>query len=406
MTPYAHIDFQPSRVTGMTVFGAQLYHPCLKMVVPLFKYYAEDETSETAVEGLQHFNELLKRFTNGECGQFDPAGWMSDEAGSLIKAMDTVYGEGIHAKMVVGGTGRSLTDIAKISEAQQMARASDYAKNVTSSSREMCSKAFDVSATHREDKIADDQTGKVSFKSADVIVPTLSKDKAEKRLFKIRDISSKDFKEVRDRAINEIHEYNIAEKVGGKCRTFSVARNNSYDVVLSTAPTCKCLYFVKNKGKKVCKHMVMALLCLGVDEEDALLYQVGYTESEVEQILRATYCTYVKKHIWSFQETSIPKHQLYLTEYLKGSRPGKRFQCTNVNCKKPIADGLVVAMDGKQKYGTHSKDKTFYYCLDDECLTIPPKYSDIRFLPKTILSKFVSSAHREEAIKTIRYSIA
>ena len=99
-TPYAHIDFQPSRVTGMTVFGAQLYHPCLKKVVPLFKYYAEDETSESAVEGLQHFNEALKIFTEGKCDKFNPEGWMSDEAGSLIKAMDTVYGQSIHARMV------------------------------------------------------------------------------------------------------------------------------------------------------------------------------------------------------------------------------------------------------------------------------------------------------------------
>ena len=147
----------------------------------------------------------------------------------------------------------------------------------------------------------------------------------------------------------------------------------------------------------------MVLLCLGVDEEDALLYQIGYTDTEVGQILDATFSRYVKKRTWSFEKVGIPKHQLYLTEYLKGSRPGRRVQCTK--CKDPVLDGLVVAMDGKHKYGTHSKDKTFYYHLDDECLTCPPQNSDIRNLPKTILSKFVTSAQHEKAISTVSYSI-
>ena len=148
----------------------------------------------------------------------------------------------------------------------------------------------------------------------------------------------------------------------------------------------------------------MALLCLGVDEEDALFYQIGYTESEVEQILKATFCMYVKKRTMSFQETKIPKHQLYLTEYLKGSKPGKRCLCSK--CREPMQDGLCVAMDGRHKYGTHTKDKTFYFCLNDDCLTIPPKNSDIRNLSTNILSRFVTSAHREKAVSTIRYNIA
>ena len=41
-SPYSHIDFQPSRVTGMTTLGAQCYHPNVKKVIPLFKFYAED----------------------------------------------------------------------------------------------------------------------------------------------------------------------------------------------------------------------------------------------------------------------------------------------------------------------------------------------------------------------------
>ena len=84
----------------MTTLGVQCYHPNLKKVIPLFKFYAEDETSPTAELALDLFNDTLKKYTEGKCQQFSPAGWMSDEAGALIKAFDTVYGSDIHSKIV------------------------------------------------------------------------------------------------------------------------------------------------------------------------------------------------------------------------------------------------------------------------------------------------------------------
>ena len=56
----------------------------------------------------------------------------------------------------------------------------------------------------------------------------------EKRVFKIRYIRSKDFKEVRERAMNEIQEYRIVGKVDGKSRKY-VARNSYYEVVMHCA---------------------------------------------------------------------------------------------------------------------------------------------------------------------------
>ena len=100
IAPYAHIDFHPSRVCGMTVLGVQCYHPNLKQTVCLFKYYAEHEVSSVVEDALCAFNETLNEYSSGACPSFNPAGWMSDEAGSILKALETVYGVQIHTKLV------------------------------------------------------------------------------------------------------------------------------------------------------------------------------------------------------------------------------------------------------------------------------------------------------------------
>ena len=56
LSPYAHIDFQPSRVCRMNVLGVNCYHPNLKEVVCLFKLYGEVETTSVVEHGLRTFN--------------------------------------------------------------------------------------------------------------------------------------------------------------------------------------------------------------------------------------------------------------------------------------------------------------------------------------------------------------
>ena len=106
----------------------------------------------------------------------------------------------------------------------------------------------------------------------------------------------------------------------------------------SNTPACACLSFLKTKAKKICKHVVMILLRLSFGEEDPLLYQIEYTQSEAGQILKATFSQYIQKHIQPGLVTqAMSKHNLYLTPYEKGPKCGRRPQCTK--CKVEIPDG-------------------------------------------------------------------
>ena len=40
---------------------------------------------------------------------------------------------------------------------------------------------------------------------------------------------------------------------------------------------------MESKPKQICKHIIIVLLSLGVDPNDALLYQAGYAESELKK---------------------------------------------------------------------------------------------------------------------------
>ena len=100
LSPYAHIDFQPSRVNGMTVLGLQCYHPNLKQTVPLFKLYAPNELATVVEYGLNTFNAAVRDYSLGACERFNPLGWMCDEAGAIIKSLENVYGSEIHTKLV------------------------------------------------------------------------------------------------------------------------------------------------------------------------------------------------------------------------------------------------------------------------------------------------------------------
>ena len=174
---------------------------------------------------------------------------------------------------------------------------------------------------------------------------------------------------------------------------------------ISKTPACSCLFFLSGKGKKICKHIVMVQLRLGVGEDDPLLYQVGYTNSELDKFLRATFSQFVKKRRTIDLVSHVkPKHKLYLFDYQKGTKRGRRNQCTE--CKKLVPDGLVVAVEGKYRYGNHSRDYIFYYCLDDHCLTNPPKNSDICNMPQTILSTYATEGQRDMALNTVKFDIS
>ena len=97
--PYAHIDFQPSRVCGMSTLGVQFFHSNLKESITLFKLYCKDELTHTVEYGLTKFNEAVSHFSKNECPRFDPQGWMSDESGAILAALENVYGEEIHTKL-------------------------------------------------------------------------------------------------------------------------------------------------------------------------------------------------------------------------------------------------------------------------------------------------------------------
>jgi hypothetical protein len=309
-----------------------------------------------------------------------------------------------------GGTGRSSIDMANIAEAEQLQRVSEYASAAKSAPREASSKAYDTSSTHRPDKVFNDKTGEVSFRLDPVVVPSLSKIKGEKRQGKLRDVCSKDFARTRERAITEIAQYEISQtNADTRQRLFTVETkkggSSKYNACISNTPACTCLYYLTGKGKKICKHVIMILLRLGVGEEDPLIYQIGYTQSELGQILAATFSQYVRKRTPPGLVTQArSKHKLYLTAYEKGSKRGKRPQCTK--CREPMQDGLVVTIDGKYRYRTYSHENTFYYHLNDECLTVPPNHSDISILPQTILSTYVTEEQQNKAKSMVKFNIS
>ena len=75
-----------------------IFYSTLKESVTLFKLYCKDELAPTVEYGLIKFKRLCI-FSKNECPKFDPQGWMSDESGAILAALERVYGEQIHTKM-------------------------------------------------------------------------------------------------------------------------------------------------------------------------------------------------------------------------------------------------------------------------------------------------------------------
>ena len=553
-SPYAHIDFQPSRVCGMSVLGVQCYHPNLKQTVPLFKLYAPNELAPVVEYGLTTFNEAVREFSHNACKEFNPGGWMADEAGAILKSLEIVYGHDIHSKLVTcqahykfsverrkktfkdsnsrsryielayemekaltpnayneskskmvvlinelndkhlkhwltwwdlrkrhwafafrpknnaplnnlsecihasekaknlvqsqlidavhgdissayilkekvkgynsgaytGGSGKSLIDMSKESESMQNVRSKVYSKDLQSSSRNDSAQfTVDPCSTHREDKVCDVKTGVISEipleRKSKTSIPKITSDPKEIRPCKRRDIPSKLFQQCKENAILGYHNYTITidpdlDKEAESDKKFLVLKKEfnetaeDYIVTISRLPECGCVFFIKHHGKQLCKHIIMVLLELGVPESDALLYQIGYTKSELESLL--------SRDLKPFQSTpgSVTKklffkrkHQFYLSRYMKLNRGGPRPRCCT--CKMPIDDGLVIEIDGKYRIQTNSFDKTFLLHLKDSCLRTTPKYSDISRMPNCILRGNMSIENVERARRMTKYKI-
>ena len=553
-SPYAHIDFQPSRVKGMTCLGVHCYHPNTKQLVNLFKFYAERETVEVVTLAFEKFNEAIREYTNADVAMFDPDGWMSDESGAIMSGLEIVYGDKIQSKIVTckkhfemsvsrlkhklgqdrgaqfadiafkmektettdkfeearsemecfvkelnqdcvinwymwweprkshwassyrptnnapttnlaeamhaaekakgsvgvllvdalrddisaayilkqkleayvngsykGGTGKSLLQMYKLSESKQLKRAHDYSQGIVSPPRSKCKKfKADVSSTHREDHICD-KTGKVRRRLLDddtTEVPTLSSRKSEKRPVNSRNAPSTRFKKVHKRALTEYDSYRTFEDnteddiFKSKCRTICVQtrvtpNGQIYEVKIGEVPSCTCIDFQFNKSQQVCKHIVMALLSLGVEEMDALIYQMGYTETELEQLFNAKLNPFRRLNKISNQVTQEERlhHRLYLSMYFKGCTRGRRPLCCNLECKRnedEINDGLIVEIKGRSIYGNNTPVKTFKYHLRDSCLLYPPAHSNIARMPKEVHRGDVSIEQFEMARKKLK----
>ena len=240
--------------------------------------------------------------------------------------------------------------------------------------------------------------------------PGLFPQKTEPRPCKRRCYASSLFLRVKNTAIREYDNYNvIPDDSNGakKSKNFIVCNNvffnsNDYVVNIATIPTCSCPYYMENKNKQICKYIVIVLLSLGVGQNDALLFQVGYTASELETLLNSDFITFTKQSEIA-QQGVRRKHIFYLGRYLKGNRPGRRTGCAH--CKRQLNDGLVVEIDGKYRYAQNSFNKTFLYCLNDSCLKNPPRYSDIKFMPTTINGGYSSRNEIDEAKQLVTLSI-
>ena len=306
--------------------------------------------------------------------------------------------DGYRQGWYTGGTGKSLVDMVDISQAQQMQRANFYAHKINTPPRTTCeSFVVDPAATHREDKISNDTTGDVTPKDLGTSTPTtknepmLSTDRCERRPSKRRNTASKLFEKTCQTAVSQYSTYSIMEdkedSVSLTKRKFIVFKKDflggeDYIVTIHGTPSCGCMFFVQNKGRQLCKHLIMVLLSLGVNIKDPLLFQIAYTKSELSSLLSSEFRLYRTPSVLKNPPTKL-RHKLYLTFYEKGNRPGRRPLCPT--CKESIKDGFVAEILGRYRCKQFSTDNTFRFHLRDGCLATPPFHSDISSMPKILL---------------------
>ena len=168
---------------------------------------------------------------------------------------------------------------------------------------------------------------------------------------------------------------------------------------IMTVPACTCPAFVSTKGQ-LCKHIVMVLLKLGVREDDPLLFQTSYTESELFKLYSCS--------IGSFKASGLDitpdnykkaRHQFYLVTYLK-NKPGPRPRCCG--CHTPVENGLCLEIYARYKCKTFTTTKACYYHLSNDCMKVPAKHTDLPSeMPKTVRYYGVSAADLAMAKKSI-----
>ena len=416
-TPDEYISFKRDMITFMASIRNESHVKILRSWLQWWDIrkqhwaFAYRPTNNTPSNNLSESIHAAEKMRNSVKMQLVDAVKDDISAAYILKEKNRGYIEG-HYK---GGRGKSLLDLDRITKSKQTNRAASYAKNLNTRPRDDCDVfVVEPSATHREDKLVDLTTGNVkprsSEKSTDAEKPGLCPQKTERRPCKRRCNASSLFLRVKYTAIREYDNYNVIPdecKGQKKSKNFIVCNNvffqsDDYIVNIAAIPTCSCPYYVENKNKQICKHIVIVLLSLGVDQNDALLFQVAYTASELETLLKRGLVTFTKKaHVT--QQVIRRKHIFYLGRYAKGNRPGRRTGCAH--CKTQLADGLVVEIDGKYRYAQNSFNKTFKYCLNDTCLKNPPKYSDMKFMPTTINGGFSSQDQIDEARQLVSLSI-
>ena len=175
-------------------------------------------------------------------------------------------------------------------------------------------------------------------------------------------------------------------------------------VTISRLPECSCVFFIKHHAKQLCEHTIMVLLELGVLGSNALLYQLGYTKSELESLFSRDLKPF-QSSPGSATEKLIFKreHQFYLRRYMQLKRRGQRPWCCT--CKMPIDDGLVIEIDGKYCIQNNYFDKIIGLHLIDSCLRATPKYSHISRMPNCILRGNMSIENIQQACRTTKYKI-
>ena len=148
----------------------------------------------------------------------------------------------------------------------------------------------------------------------------------------------------------------------------------------------------------------MVLLTLGVPQDDNILNQIAYTESELAKL--HTQKLGVFKPVIVAVVSRI-KHQFYLEDYVKGSTRGPFPQCGG--CRQYVNegnDGLIAEMVSKYRLQQNSFDKTFRYCLKDDCLKRRYPHCDMPTpMPRIIHRGDVSDARVQVARTKTTYDI-
>ncbi len=188
---------------------------------------------------------------------------------------------------------------------------------------------------------------------------------------------------------------------GERERNFLVVHNQNTiergDVKMSAVPECTCKFFISHKKRgELCWHILLVLLDMGVEHDDKLLAQIGYSEGELNDILKAKINSF-KRPTTIQRSVKVLPHKMYLKHFDKkvdqsgGKGPTP---CCN-GCGMKLAEkGLVIEVWAKPKYGrTHQQTqplRPYKYHVKDECLKPPAKPTDLTVLRGPIIASGIT----------------